>query len=167
MTEDPKPKRNTNANRPKKKAPDDHRPGVACSYTKERGDYVCDIVMRNAMGVERLHKKFKDQGFPDQETILTWRKKYPDFRDQFWQAKLLQSQLYAEEIYDIADDKSEDLIQTDKGLSPNSTAVARAKLQIETRKWMASRLLPRIYGERTFVENKVSISHEDALKELE
>lgn len=110
---------------------------------------------------------YKDDGFPDQETILRWRRSFPEFGTQFVEAKAFQAMVYVEEIYDISDDATRDLIETDKGAIPNSSAIARAKLQVETRKWVVARLLPKLYGDRSYVENNVSIKHEDALSELE
>ncbi len=167
MTDQPKIRRPKNATRPKKKHPDDHTPGIVSSYTKERGDYVCEIVATHAIGLEKLHKMYKDDGFPDQETILRWRRSFPEFGTQFVEAKAFQAMVYVEEIYDISDDATRDLIETDKGAIPNSSAIARAKLQVETRKWVVARLLPKLYGDRSYVENNVSIKHEDALSELE
>ena len=48
----------------------------------------------------------------------------------------------------IADDKAEDYISTDKGTSGNSTAVARAKLQVETRLKLLAKWDPRRYGDK-------------------
>lgn len=169
MTEEikQKPKRNTNAARPKKKPADDHTPGLACTYTPMRAEYVCDIVARNAMGLEKLHRLFKEDGFPDQDTILRWRRVYPEFATKFLEAKAFLAMICVEQIYELADNAEADLIATDKGLVPNSNAVSRSRLQIETRKWAVERLLPKLYGTRSYVENNVSIKHEDALQELE
>jgi len=48
-------------------------------------------------------------------------------------------------MIDIADDSSRDLL--DDG-TPNNAAIARARLQIDTRARVAGKLAPRVYGER-------------------
>lgn len=146
---------------------EDSTPGPLSPYTPELADWVCEIVATHPIGLERLYTQFKDQGFPNSDTIIKWRHKHPEFQEKFLNAKRFQALIYMEQAYEIADNALGDLIETDKGLAPNSTAVARAKLQVETRKWVVSRLLPKIYGEKTYVENKVTMSHEEMLKELE
>ena len=53
-----------------------------------------------------------------------------------------------DEIIDIADDASQDINITEKGKEIcNSEFIARSRLRIDTRKWLASKLAPKIYGQ--------------------
>ena len=61
---------------------------------------------------------------------------------------------------------SRDLLSNERGLSPNSAAVARDRLKIDTRRWFATTLLPKIFGEKTQTEITVK-THEQALRELD
>lgn len=56
----------------------------------------------------------------------------------------------ADEMIDIADDSTEDEIFTDEGRRLlNKEFVQRSKLRVETRMWIASRLLPKVYGTKS------------------
>jgi hypothetical protein len=116
----------------------------------------------------KLYEKYKDNGFPHADTIINWRYRHPEFREQFLEAKKFQSELYIEETHEIAENRLRDTIMTDKGEVSNSTAVARDKLIIDLRKFHVGKLLPKIYGDRTYSETKIEVlTHEQALKELE
>jgi hypothetical protein len=58
-----------------------------------------------------------------------------------------------DEIIEIADDKSEDFIAGEHGISPNSTNVQRDRLRIDTRKWVASKMRPQKYGDALKVKH--------------
>lgn len=53
-----------------------------------------------------------------------------------------------EEILEIADDKSEDVIIIDGKKYINSEFVQRSRLRIDARKWFLSKMLPRKFGEK-------------------
>jgi hypothetical protein len=53
-----------------------------------------------------------------------------------------------EEILEIADDKSEDVIIIDGKKYMNSEYVQRSRLRIDARKWFLSKMLPRKFGEK-------------------
>ena len=74
----------------------------------------------------------------------------------------------AEEMLLISDDISRDTILNKKGEEVcNSEYINRSRLRVDTRKWLCAKLMPKVYGERTFTESKVTLSHEDSLKEVE
>jgi len=68
---------------------------------------------------------------------MAWLNRYPEFQEQYARAKQLQAELMAEDILELADDPS-----------TASGDVQRSKLQVETRKWLMSKLAPRKYGDR-------------------
>jgi replicative superfamily II helicase len=53
-----------------------------------------------------------------------------------------------EEILEIADDKSEDIVIIDGKKYMNAEFVQRSRLRIDARKWFLSKMLPRKFGEK-------------------
>ena len=107
---------------------------------------------------------------PDKVTINIWRRKYPEFRSLYAQAKCEQIEFLTEDILDIADDSTNDWMETiakeDQpiGYRVNGDHIQRAKLRVDTRKWLASKLAPKIYGEKQ--QTELTVKHEDDLKSL-
>lgn len=66
--------------------------------------------------------------------------------------------LMMDDVLDLVDDTSRDLIEGPMGQMPNMAAVNRDKLRAETRKFMSSKMLPRLFGE------KVDIHHTGEIK---
>ncbi len=122
-----------------------YRPGRPLKYTPELGKEICDAISSTNKGTKRLCAKHKH--WPCQDTFFTWLKQYPEFSEQYKRAKLCQVELLVDELIDIADDSSQDLVADESGaLTYHPERVARSKLRIETRKWIAARLVPRVYG---------------------
>lgn len=69
----------------------------------------------------------------------------PPFVQPYQEAFALRAQMWAEELTDISDDTREDRNADGKG---NMAAVARARLQVDTRKWLLSKLIPKQYGDQ-------------------
>jgi len=143
-----------------------HPGGRPTKYSPELADRICEIVASNPEGLPRLCKKFPE--LPSYETINQWRWKHPKFADNYAQAKRNQAELMAEAIEDVAQDLIDISYVDEHGVKRlDSGMVAQARLVIDSRKWLASKLAPKIYGDRQQVETKVTVSHEDSIKELE
>jgi hypothetical protein len=67
--------------------------------------------------------------------------------------KIASEKLYYE------DDKGNKRV--DSGYSQSQRLIA------DTRKWIACKLIPKVYGDKQTIEQTVTVKHEDALKELE
>jgi hypothetical protein len=76
------------------------------------------------------------------------------FLDQYARAKEESADAFVEDMLDIADDGSNDWMeQKDKdgeaiGWRENGEAIQRSRLRVDTRKWIASKLKPKKYGEK-------------------
>lgn len=68
-----------------------------------------------------------------------------------------------EEILEIADDTSQDQLVDSHG-KVNHQAINRARLKIDTRKWLASKLVPKTYGTHP-TEEEVDLKMEQDIKE--
>lgn len=138
--------------------------GRPSKYTKELGEEICNTLATSIDGIRRICAA--NPHFPEPCTIKDWRHKYAEFSSQYEAAKLKQALGFAEDITDIVDDLIEPFIITDKGTIPNPHAVAHARLRMDARKWIACKLLPKVYGDKMQQEVTL-VKHEDALKELE
>jgi len=74
-----------------------------------------------------------DEGMPDRVTVWRWIQGDPEFATKYAHAREMQAELYADEIVTIAD--SEDDPQ-------------KARNRIGARQWFASKLRPRVYGDK-------------------
>lgn len=87
-------------------------------------------------------------------TVLDWIAANAEFGEQYARARQTGYQLLADELIEIADDASGDVIETEDGPRQNVEFTARSRLRLDTRKWMLSKMLPKVYGEK--VEHAVS-----------
>ena len=132
-------------------------------YDDVFGRKICDAV---ATCTDPMKKIIEDNGFPCQKVINKWRLSFPSFGQMYAQAKMQQAELFAEEIIEISDYSAEDLIEDKDGnLVTNHEVIQRARLRCDSRKWVACKLAPKIYGEKQTVEQH-TYTHEDGLKDL-
>tara|TARA_R110000868_G_scaffold177028_2_gene415271 strand:+ start:808 stop:1233 length:426 start_codon:yes stop_codon:yes gene_type:complete len=138
--------------------------GRPTTYNEDIAKKICDIVATHTQGLKKLCEMY--DFFPDYTTIALWRLRHPEFSNLYLEAKKNQMDLAIEELDEHLDNNL--LYYTDeKGNeridSPSATiAIAKAN----NRKWFASKIAPKLYGDRT--QNEITvIKHEDKLKELE
>ena len=82
-------------------------------------------------------------------TVLDWAARYAEFGEQYARAREVGYKLLADEIIEIADDSSGDaMVDEDGKVKQNAEFVNRARLRVDTRKWMLAKMLPKVYGER-------------------
>lgn len=138
----------------KKIEQEDTRPvGRPSDYTPELGEEICDAIATSSYGITTLCKAHEH--WPDKVTIYRWIAKIPEFCNQYTQAKKAQAELMVDEMIEIADQTVFDTYVNDEGkLVPDHEYMQRSRLRIDTRKWMACKLIPKVYGDR--VHNKVS-----------
>lgn len=118
------------------------RPSI---YTEELAAKICAVIATDPISTKRLSKKY--DFFPDDTTIYAWRHDHASFSRQYDQAKSKQSEILAEEMEDLANEIPT-FIDKDGIERVDSGRVAKQKLIIDTRKWMASKLAPKLYGDK-------------------
>ncbi len=107
-----------------------------------------------------LTKICRKAGMPSYATVMKWRAENPAFSDMYMRAREDQADTLADEITDIAD-----------GASGKSAAeVNAARLRVDARKWVASKLKPRVYGDKLDVkvdpESKLTVATDDTLTKM-
>jgi hypothetical protein len=128
-------------------------------YSPEIADAICELVAEG----KSIRAICKVDEMPAMSTIFKWLSEQPTFSEQYARAKEVQAEGFAEELIDIADDISNDV--TGELDMPNGVAVQRAKLRVDTRKWIASKLLAKKYGDKLAVEHTVDDNLAARLKE--
>jgi len=91
----------------------------------------------------------RDDGMPAQATVHLWRQSQEGFAEQYAQARETGYLLMADEIVEIADDGSNDWMENKHGEEVlDGEHVQRSKLRVDTRKWLLSKALPKIFGDK-------------------
>lgn len=119
----------------------------AKAKSQSRAEVAAEICERLAMG-DSLRKACAANGGPDPATILRWAESEP-FAQQYAQARARGYQMLADEIIEISDDSAGDVVTDEDGNArTDAERVARSKLRVDSRKWMLSKMLPKIYGDK-------------------
>ena len=77
-------------------------------------------------------------------TFLFWCSERPEMAERYAREKQIRAEMLADELVQIAD---EDPGTTDNG-GTDSGAVAHLRLRVDTRKWVLSKMLPKVYGDK-------------------
>lgn len=120
-------------------------------YSKELADKIIDRISTTSLGLASI---CAPDDMPCRATVYNWLsdEKNKIFLDRYARAKELQTELIAEEMLDICDDGSNDLMTIVKGdleyEQENKEVTSRSKLRVETRKWLLAKLAPKKYGDK-------------------
>ncbi len=147
--------------------------GRPCSYTEE----IAEEILGRIMDGESLRTICKDDHMPDARTVYRWlaSKEHEQFCQRYVCAREIQADGYAEEIVDISDEmcittkappgvKPDDEDEGTVEVVFDATAVARNRLRVDSRKWIASKLLPKKYGDKQQIEHSGTLSIADELR---
>lgn len=118
-------------------------------FNQEKADAVCARLVEGAS----LRKAAESQGVAP-SSVLEWVDRNPTFAEQYARARARGYQMLADEIIEISDDSSSDVEETEHGPKVNAEVVARSRLRVDSRKWMLSKMLPKVYGD------KIETTHE-------
>lgn len=120
------------------------RTGRPTIYSKEIADKICESL---ALG-QSMRTVCADEKLPCMATVFKWLREKPDFLEQYTRAKEESADAMSEDVLDIADDGTNDFMETKKGLKVNKEAVMRSRLRVETRKWLMAKMKPKKYGDK-------------------
>lgn len=114
-------------------------------YTQDTADLICE---RLANG-ESLRAICCDVEMPAQSTVFKWLSEQPAFSKQYASAREAQADFMADEILQIADDGLNDTYIDDDGKQrTDQDVIARSRLRVDARKWLASKMAPKKYGDK-------------------
>jgi len=126
--------------------------GRLTDYSKELADEICELIATTDRGLHSICKEFNVSVV----SVFNWLKdpRYEYFLNNYTRAKEAQAELMAGEIVSIADKPliGEVIKETKDGtFTETGDNVQRSRLMVESRKWVASKLLPKKYGDKVDV----------------
>ena len=126
---------------------------------------ICDAIATSSRSLGRiLSAGHEGNTLPGHTAIMEWLAEDEELADKYAKAKESQADWMAEEMLEIADDARNDYMDQlgpdgqPVGYKINGEYVQRSRLRLDTRKWLASKLKPKKYGE------KLDLNHSGEVK---
>lgn len=132
-------------------APKLGRPSV---YTPELAAEICDRLSDG----QTLREICRDDHMPTEAAVRQWAiADREGFSSQYDAARLKGYARMADELIEIADDGTNDWVERQNKDGSTYTAVdsehiQRSRLRVDTRKWLLSKALPKVYGDKVTQE---------------
>ena len=141
--------------------------GRPTDYTVELANEIVGHIATSTTSLKKLCESISY--WPNQQTVNRWRSEKKEFSDLYDRALSKRAHLHAEEVLEIADNVDNDYMYDEEGNQiANTEHIARTKLRMEARKWIASKLASKVYGDKIQQETTVNvIPYDKQLKELE
>lgn len=115
--------------------------GRPSTYSEAIADDICERIIDGGA----LYRICQTDGFPSEGTVYRWLEEHEGFREKYARARELQQDREADHIVVIADETEDP---------------QKARLQIDARKWRASKLAPKKYGD------KLDLNHTGTIERL-
>lgn len=112
--------------------------GRPSSFTQETADRICEKIVESDYGLEQI---CESDEFPSARTVYRWLADNEVFRQQYARAKEAQGH-----------------VQAERGLKDALTATdaALGRLKWDARRWTASKLAPKQYGDKLEIDQTVT-----------
>lgn len=137
-----------------------HRISRPTEYTEELAREFCAFIGEG----ESIRTACLRPDMPSQATIFRWRgdPELAEFHHLLEAALRLRAMAVVDDIIDISDELIRPL---PPGVVRSMIEVAAAQTRINTRKWVAERLLREMYGKEVTVKNEQIVTHRHELVE--
>ena len=114
-------------------------------YSIELGNHICQRITEG----ESLRQICSSDTMPSRMSVTRWLTDYPDFARLYDAAREEAAEAFACDIIELADAEcpTDDYGRLDSGF------VQRQRLRVDARKWVASKLKPKVWGD------KIDIAH--------
>lgn len=125
--------------------------GRPTKYSIKLVTAICDRLSHG----ETLIKICEGEEFPHYATVLDWlnHKDKREFYDMYTEARRKQALYWADQIIGIANDSESDHYVDEAGKPCwNYEHIHRARLRVDTLKWVVSKMLPKVFGDKVIQE---------------
>lgn len=113
--------------------------GRPSEYSETRAETICTELAKG----RSLSSICNDEGMPEMCTVYTWLRKFPEFQNRYARARQDAADTLADEILRISDELEH---------ATDPIQIQAARLRVESRRWIASRLKPQTWGDKVQAE---------------
>ena len=130
-------------------------------------DDILDLILDRVAAGEALSRVCSSPDMPTRKSFFEWVDKDPSIRVKYEFAIQLRADGLADDILQIADDGLNDTYQDEDGNTrTDQDVIARSRLRVDARKWLASKMAPKRYGDKLDITANVT-THDQTIDELE
>ena len=133
------------------------------AYSEEEIEAVFESICTRIEEGEFLRRILKEEGMPSTQTFYRWLSQFEEKSKRYAYACNIRTEIIAEEMFEIADDGSNDLMTIYKGdiayEVENKEIVNRSRLRIDTRKWLLAKMNPKKFGDKI----DANVNHEGTI----
>lgn len=120
-----------------------------------------DRVLAGLAENKSLRAVCKGEGMPSCQRVLAWLEdpEKADFAEQYTRTRARAYEQMADEIIEISDSGENDTYIDDNGMAKTDTdVIARSKLRVDSRKWLLSKMLPKVFGDKLDLKHSGGVS---------
>lgn len=129
---------------------------AAKPFNQTIADEILETISGSSLSLANILKQKEE--YPGITTFFKWLNETESFAKDYARAKECQAEYMAEEMLEIADDGSNDYMTITKGDMEYNVedreVTNRSRLRVDTRKWLASKLLPKKFGDKLEVKSE-------------
>lgn len=141
------------------------------NYSKAEKDRIIPQVLFIIESGASIHRACREvKGAPLPQTFQRWCREDPSLFERYTQSRLIGYLTFAEDIQEIADNPHQGITTVittrSDGVEEKVTKedmLGHRQLQVATRKWLLSKMLPKVFGDRLTVNENNSDSLNAAL----
>ena len=124
-------------------------------WTPEQKAKACDEILSQVRSGKSLRAACRDgdDWIPPEATFRMWCDSDADLSAQYTRAREERAEAIFEECLEIADKQGADVVTVDGVDVVDHNVIARARLQVDTRKWMLGKMQPKKYGDKLELEH--------------
>lgn len=112
-----------------------------------------DEIFERMIEGESLRQICRDEKMPAISVVLRWVANDPLLKEQYARAKLEQAQGFSDEIVALADEPPRMVLNKFGQEVVDNGWVTWQNNRVQKRQWIASKILPKIYGDKTIHSN--------------
>lgn len=123
-------------------------------FTPKRARQICEMLAEG----RTLRDVCRDETLPAESTVRAWALEDREgFSAQYARAREIGYHAMADETLEISDDGRNDWMERNSPDNPgwdvNGEHMQRSRLRVDTRKWLLSKALPKVYGDKVALEH--------------
>lgn len=136
------------------------------AYSQEEIDSIFNSICLDIESGMSLRAALNKDNRPSSRTFFNWVDSSSEKVKQYARATEQRADSIFEDILSIADNQEDDIIVLDDGKEvPNHNVIQRARLRVDSRKWMLGKMNPKKYGDKldlTVDEKRLSPEEREA-----